>query len=84
MAKLQADVTRWQDEIAFRDKLVALQSQLDSASKAASEREAELQKAQEQLAAAKSSVDAASAKSNEANGGVEQIQAAIRQARGAQ
>jgi mono/diheme cytochrome c family protein len=82
VAKLQADVTRWQDEIAFRDKLAALQTQLNSATKMESEREAELQKAQEQLAAAKSSADAASAKLNEANGGVEQIQAEIRQARG--
>jgi hypothetical protein len=82
VAKFQVEVTRWQDAIAFRDKIAALQIQLESAAKSASEREAELQKAQEQLAAAKSSVDAASAKLNEANGGVEKIQAEIRQARG--
>jgi chromosome segregation ATPase len=81
-ARLQGEVARWQDEIVFRDKLAALQIQLDAAAKVAAERDAELQKAQEQLAAAKSSADAASAKLNEATSGVEQIQAEIRQARG--
>ncbi|HJQ80190.1 MAG TPA: c-type cytochrome domain-containing protein [Lacipirellulaceae bacterium] len=82
VAKLQAGVARWQDEIAFRDKISALQAQLDSAAKAAAEREAELQKAQEQLAAAKTSVDAASAKLSEATTSIGQLEADIRRARG--
>jgi predicted nucleic acid-binding Zn-ribbon protein len=82
VANLQAEVARWQDEIAFRDKIAALQTQLDAAAKAASEHEAEVQKAQEQLAAVKATVDAASAKLNEANAGIEQLQSEIRQARG--
>jgi hypothetical protein len=84
VAKLQADIARWQDEIVFRDKLAALQTQLDAAAKTAAERETELQKADEQLAAAKSSADAAAAKLNEANSGLEKVQAEIRQARGLQ
>ncbi len=84
VAKAQAAVARWQDEIAFRDRIAVLQAQLDATNKTAAEREAELQKAQEQLAAAKSAADAATAKVTEATSSIEQVQAEIRKARGLQ
>lgn len=81
-AQAQQAVARWQDEIAFRDRMAGLQARLAEANKLADERQAELDRANEQLAAAKSSADAVAAKRAEAAQGVEQLEAEIRQARG--
>jgi hypothetical protein len=82
IAQLQREVARWQDEIAFRDQIAAIQTKVDAANKLAAERQAELDKANEQLSAAKATADAAAAKLNEANNSVEQLQLEIRTARG--
>ena len=82
LTKAQQEVARWQDEIAFRDRIAAIEAKLADAHKAVGEREAELEKANEQLAAVKATVDAATAKLAEASGGIEQLKTEIRQARG--
>jgi hypothetical protein len=82
LSKAQQEVARWQDEIAFRDRIAAIGAKIADAQKAVGERESEVAKANEQLAAAKATVDAATTKLTEATGGVEQLQAEIRQVRG--
>lgn len=82
VAQQQQAVARWQDEIAFRDRLADLQARLIAANKLTEERQAELDRANEQLAAAKASADAVAAKRAEAAQGVEQLEAEIRQVRG--
>jgi peptidoglycan hydrolase CwlO-like protein/mono/diheme cytochrome c family protein len=81
VAQAQADVARWKDEIAFRDRIAAVEAKLTAAQKTVGEREAEVSKANEQLAVAKSTVDAATAKLTEATTGVDQLKAEIREAR---
>jgi chromosome segregation ATPase len=82
IAQLQREVARWQDEIAFRDQIAAIQTKVDAATKLAAERQAELDKANERLSAAKATADAAAATLSEANNSVEQLQLEIRTARG--
>jgi hypothetical protein len=81
-AKHQQEVARWQGEIAFRDSLAELQSRLEDASKLAAGRQAEVDRANEQLAAAQAAAGGAVAKLKEATQGIEQVEAEIRKARG--
>jgi hypothetical protein len=82
LAQAQKNVARWHDEIAFRDRIAAIEAKLAEANKAVGDREVELEMANQQLAAAKATVDAAVTKLSEATGGVEQLRTEIRQARG--
>ena len=75
-------VARWQDEIAFRDQMAALVKDLDAARKVAADRQAVLNKANQQLAAVQSTVNSAKAKVDEASHGVDAVSAKIQQARG--
>jgi predicted nucleic acid-binding Zn-ribbon protein len=74
-------VARWQDEIAFRDQMAALRKDLDAARKVAADRQAELDKANQQLAAVQTTVSAAKAKVDEASHGVDAVSEKIQQAR---
>jgi hypothetical protein len=82
VAQHRQAVARWQDEIAFRDRIAEFQAKLNAANKLAAQRQAEVDQANEQLRAAKSVADAAGAKLDEATRGVEQIEAEIKKARG--
>jgi chromosome segregation ATPase len=81
LAQAQSDVARWQDEIAFRDQMAALQTELEAARKLADERQIEVDKANEQLAAAQSVVDSAKATLDEASRGADAVKAKIQAAR---
>jgi WD40 repeat protein len=72
---------RWQNEIAFRDQMAAIQAELKAAEKLAAERQAEVEKAGEQLTAAQAGVDAAKAKLDEASRSVEAVNAKLQAAR---
>jgi hypothetical protein len=74
-------VARWQNEIAFRDQMAALQKDLDAARKVAADRQVELDKANQQLAAVQTTVNAAKAKTDEASKGVDAVNAKIQAAR---
>jgi hypothetical protein len=74
-------VARWQNEIEFRDHMAALQKDLDAARKVAADRQAELDKANQQLAAVQTTVNAAKAKADEASKGVDAVNARIQAAR---
>src|SRR4029079_1916184 len=80
-ADAERAVARWQGEIAFRDQLAALQKDLDAARKVAADRQAELVKANQQLAAVQTTVNAAKAKADEALKGVDGVNAKIQAAR---
>jgi chromosome segregation ATPase len=82
LSQAQQEVARWQDEIAFRDRIAAIEAKVVDAQKVVGEREADLEKATEQLAAVKATADAATTRLNEANQCIEQLKAEIRQARG--
>jgi WD40 repeat protein len=81
LAQAQSDVARWQDEIAYRDQMAALQTELAAARKLAEERQVEVDKANEQLAAAQSVVDSAKATLDEANHSADAVKAKIQAAR---
>ncbi len=81
LAQAQHDVARWQDEIAFRDQIAVLQNELEAARKLAAERQAEVDKAAEQLLAAQTIVNSATAKLDEASRGVDAASAKIQAAR---
>jgi predicted nucleic acid-binding Zn-ribbon protein len=81
LAQAKQNADRWQNEIAFRDQMKALQAELEAARKVAAERQAEVDKAAEQLTAAQSAVDAAKTKLAEASGGVDAVQAKVQAAR---
>jgi hypothetical protein len=74
-------VARWQDEIAFRDQMVALQKDLDAVRKVAADRQVVLDQANQQLAAVQSTVNAAKAKVDEASHGVDAANEKLQQAR---
>jgi hypothetical protein len=74
-------VARWQNEIAFRDQMAALQKDLDAARKVAADRQAELDKAGQQLAVVQTMVNAAKANADEALKGVDGVNAKIQAAR---
>jgi Planctomycete cytochrome C/Anaphase-promoting complex subunit 4 WD40 domain len=74
-------VARWQNEIAFRDRMAALVKDLEAAKKIAIERQAVLDKATQQLAGVQSAVDSAKLKVNEASQGVNAASEKIQQAR---
>jgi len=74
-------VARWQGEIAFRDQMAILQKDLDAARKVAADRQAELDKANQQLAAVQTTVNTAKAKTDEATKGVDALNAKIQAAR---
>ena len=61
--------------------MAALEAKLTEARKAVGEREADVAKANEQLASAKAVVEATTAKLNEGNGALEKVQAEILEAR---
>lgn len=82
VASAEAQVKRWQDEIAFRDQIQSLRTRLDAAQQSAAERQAELDKANEQLAAAQAAGAAAKASLEEAQKSIDQISAEIRSAKG--
>ena len=63
LADANRAVARWQDEIAFRDQMAALQKDLDAARKVAADRQAELDKANQQLAAVQIDRESAQSKS---------------------
>jgi predicted nucleic acid-binding Zn-ribbon protein len=78
----QHALTRWQNEIAFRDAMVEFQVKLETANTLAAERQRDVEQANQQLATAKAAADGAVAKLQEATQGVEHIEAEIRKARG--
>jgi hypothetical protein len=80
--RIEQSVARWGDEIAFRDRMVRIEANLDAANKLVAERQAEVEKANEQLAGAQSAADSAIANLNEAAKSIEQLQAERRKARG--
>ncbi len=81
LAQAKQNLARWQDEIAFRDQMAALQTELEAARKMAAERQAEVEKASEQLSAAQAVVDAAKAKLDEASRGIDAVTAKVQAAR---
>jgi chromosome segregation ATPase len=81
VAAAQQEVERWQNEIAFRDRMAALAAELTSALQMAGEREATLASAAAELAAAQSAVEAATAQRDEAAQRIRAIRAKIEAAR---
>ena len=81
LAEAKHAVARWEDEIAFRDKLAALQMDLDAARKVAAQRQADLDKANTQLAAVQTTVNTAKSKVDNASHGVDAVMQKIQQAR---
>jgi WD40 repeat protein len=81
LAAAKQSVARWRNEIAFRDQIAALQTELEAARKLEVERQAEAQKATEQLVAAQAFVDSAKSKVDEATRGVDAVNAKIQAAR---
>lgn len=75
-------VARWEDEIAFRDQMALLQSDLEAARKVVADRQSELEKANTQLAAVQKTVVGAKVKVDEATRGVDAVMQKIQQARG--
>ena len=82
LADANRAVARWQDEMAFRDQMAVLAKDLEAARKVAADRQAELDKAKQQLAAVQTTVNAAKAKADEASHGVDAVSEKIQQARG--
>jgi hypothetical protein len=83
LANAQQAVARWQGEIAYRDQMVLLQAELEAARKVAAERQAELDKADQQLKAANEVVTSATSKRDEASRNIEALNAKISEARAA-
>jgi len=81
LAQAQADVGRWQDEIVFRDQMIALEKELEAARKLAQERQKEVDDATKQLAAAQAAADSTAAKLAEATRNVEAVEQKIQAAR---
>lgn len=81
LADANRAVARWQDEIAFRDQMAALQNELEAVRKVAADRQAELDKANAQLATVQTTVNGAKAKVDEASKGVDAVTTKIQQAR---
>ena len=73
LADAQREVARWQNEIAFRDQLVALQLNLEAARKLAADRQAVLDKAAAQLAAVQRTVSTATEKRDDASREIDAI-----------
>lgn len=80
LAAAQQAVARWTDEIAFRDKIAALQKELDAAKKTAIDQQAAFDAAGKQLAAAQASAGAAKKQADDAAKGVDAVVAKIREA----
>ena len=83
LANAQQAVARWQGEIAFRDQMALLQKELEAARKVAADRQAELDKADQQLKAANEVVTSATSKRDEASRNIEALNAKISEARAA-
>jgi mono/diheme cytochrome c family protein/predicted nucleic acid-binding Zn-ribbon protein len=81
LAACHREVARWKDEIAFRDQIASLQSELDSANKVVAARQADLDKANKQLADVQSNVNAVKKQFDAAAGGADAVTAKIRAAR---
>ncbi|MCI0335680.1 MAG: hypothetical protein L0228_20925 [Planctomycetes bacterium] len=81
LAQAKQNADHWQNEIAFRDQMAALQTELEAARKLAAERQVEVDKAAEQLTAAQAVVDSAQAKFAEASSGVDAVTAKVQAAR---
>jgi predicted nucleic acid-binding Zn-ribbon protein len=81
LADANGAVARWQNEIAFRDQMAVLAKDLEAARKLAADRQAELDKAKQQLAAVQTTVNAAKAKVDEASHGVDAVSEKIQQVR---
>jgi predicted nucleic acid-binding Zn-ribbon protein/mono/diheme cytochrome c family protein len=81
LTQAQHDVARWQDEIAFRDQMAALQKELDAARKVTADRQAEVDQATKQLATVQATVNSAKSKLDEASRGVDAVNAKVEAAR---
>jgi len=81
ITQAQTAVDRWQGELAFRDYIVALQRDLNSARKVAAERQSQVDKANAELADVEQSVKKAKAKLDAAATGVDALTARIQAAR---
>jgi chromosome segregation ATPase len=81
LADANRAVARWQNEIAFRDQIAALQKELEAVHTLAAARQAELDKANKQLAAVQTTVNGAKSKLDEASKGIDMVNAKIQAAR---
>ncbi|MGD9634741.1 MAG: c-type cytochrome domain-containing protein [Pirellulales bacterium] len=81
-AEAQRQVERWQGEIAFRDQIAAFEEKLKQAQQVAVEREADLDRANTEMAGAQKKVDDAKAANNDAARAITQIRDEIAHARG--
>jgi hypothetical protein len=81
LADAQKSASRWQDEIAFRDRMAALQKELENARKIAAERQATLNEANKKLADSQSTANSAKQQADAAMAEEAAITAKIQAAR---
>jgi chromosome segregation ATPase len=77
VAQAQREIERWQNEIAFRDRMTALEAELAAARKEAEARQIALDEATKQLAAARSAADAAAARLSEVSQNIDALKVQI-------
>jgi chromosome segregation ATPase len=80
IALAKREVERWQNEIAYRDLMAALEAELAAARMLANERRLELDRANQQFAAAQSAVESAAARLAEASRNIDSLNARIQSA----